>query len=257
MSEVIKIHLEWKYTPVNYFEEPINIKGDGFQLSISDGVALAKIEPLLHSRKPEIKEELTRLIENRLHALQIISHRDFTLSKPSRTDLKEDGTRGIFLQIDELAIATSICPVDLIIRDKNGNIVTDTKQERVDRQNWFAETVDKYRTMDVTLDQMLKSYQMAVKDPKDELVHLYEIRDALSSRFRNRKNAIKALGIIEKEWGIIGDLADNQPLKEGRHRGKNAGTLRPAEKHELEMARKSVVNLVEKYLILLETKKHK
>ena len=257
MSEVIEVQLKWEYTPDNYFEEPIHIKGNGFALEISDGVAIAKIEPSLHSRKPEIKEELTHLIENRLHAVQIMSHRDFTLSNPSRTDLIEDGTRGIFLEAHSIRVKTKTGSADLIIRDKDGNIVSDTKRERLNKLKWFAETIDKYRTMDVTLDQMLKSYQMAVKDPKDELVHLYEIIDSLSSRFGNKKNVIKALGITEKEWGIIGDLADNQPLKEGRHRGKNAGTLRPAENHELEIARKCASKFVEKYLIFSETKNHK
>jgi hypothetical protein len=84
---------------------------------------------------------------------------------------------------------------------------------------------------------------------------LYEIRDALSARFGKQKNAIKHLNIANKEWDIIGDLANHQPLEEGRHRGEFTGALRPAEKYELEMARKAVSNLVEKYLIYLETTK--
>jgi len=36
--------------------------------------------------------------------------------------------------------------------------------------------IEAYRYTDSTLDQMLRSYQISVKDPGNELVHLYEIR---------------------------------------------------------------------------------
>ncbi len=60
----------------------------------------------------------------------------------------------------------SIESVDLVVRDKGGNIVSDTKRDRLNKQKCFSETLVKYRGLDKTLDQMLKSYQMAVKDPK-------------------------------------------------------------------------------------------
>ncbi len=252
MLEVVEVQLEWKYTPKNYFEEPIHIIDERFELSISDGVAFAKIEPLFYSQHPEINEYLTRLIETRLQAVQLISHRDFILNKPSRSELRNDGTKNTFLEVEPIVMKVSIKPVDLMVRDKDGNIVSDSKKERLDKQRWFSETVAKYRSIDSTLDQMLKSYQMAVKDPKNELVHLYEIRDALSARFGKKKNAMKQLYITNKEWDIIGDLANSQPLEEGRHRGKAVGKLRSAENHELDIARKSASNMVEKYLIFLE-----
>lgn len=252
MPEVIEVQLEWKYVPESYFEEPIHIKDKGFELSIRDGVAFAKIDASFHEQNPEIREYLTRLIESRLQAVQIMSHRDFTLSKPRRSDLRNDGTKNIFLEVDPIVMKMSIGPADFVVRDKDGNIVSDTKQARLDKQKWFSEIVAKYRGVDDTLDQMLKSYQMAVKDPKNELVHLYEIRDALVSRLGKKKSVLKHLCISNREWDIIGDLANVQPLEEGRHRGKAAGRLRPAENDELERARKSVSNLVEKYLIFLD-----
>lgn len=251
-STVVKVQLEWKYTPESYIEEPIRIKEEGFELSISDGVALARIEPSFHSQHSYIKEYLTGLIESRLLAVQIMFHGDFTLNKPSRSDLKRDGTKNIFLEVDPIVLKMSVGSVDFVVRDKDGNIVSDTKRDRLDKQKWFAKTVDKYRGVDSTLDQMLRSYQMAVKDPKNELIHLYEIRDAFSARFGKKKNAIKHLDITNHDWNIIGDFANIQPFEEGRHRGKSVGALRPAEKHELAMARKSVSYLVEKYLVFLE-----
>ena len=253
MNEIEEVQLEWKYTPEKYFEEPICFKDEGFKLSISDGIALARIDPYFYSKNKGIKEQLTNLIENRLHARQIMFHEKFTLSKASRSDLRKDGAKNVFVELDSLVMSSSIGSVDIIVQDKEGNIVSNTKQDRMDKQNWFADTIDKYRSIDPTLDQMLRSYHQSVHDPADELVHLYEIRDALSSRFGNTDKALKNLRITKKEWDIIGDLANAQPFEEGRHRGKSAGLLRPAGDHELNIARECARNLVEKYLKFLES----
>jgi len=254
MSRVIEIHLEWKYTPENFVEAPIQISDKGFHLLISDGMALAKVDPAFFEANPDTKETLTSLIEHRLRAVQIMSHRSYTLSKPSRTDLREDGKKNRFVEAHILGSSCSMTgsPVDFIVKDVDGQIIADSKRDRLDRQKWIAEVSDKYRGSDSTLDQIFNSYQKAVNDPEDELVHLYEIRDALKTKFGKGHKARKALGITEKEWKEIGRLADSEPLKEGRHRGNFAGKLRPAEKHELEEARKSALNIIERYLIYLE-----
>lgn len=252
MSKVLEIHLEWKYTPSNYLEEPIEILNSRLSLKIFNGIAIAHIEPETFENNSSISDELTKIIENRLYAVQVLTHKEFSLGKPSRSDLRQDGKRNIFTEVPSLAIGVSLGIPDLLLTDKDGNTITDTKKDRLEKQKWFAETVDKYRAIDSTLDQLLKSYQMSVIDPGDELVHLYEIRDALQEEFGNRKKAFKELGITDKEWKVIGYLADNQPLEQGRHRGKFVGVLRAAERSELDAARKSAADFIEKYLIYLE-----
>lgn len=252
MSKVVSIQLEWKYSPGIYLEEPILIEFEGGELEIKDGVAIAVIEPEAFHADKSIREELTNKIENRLHAVQIMTHKDFELSKPSRTDIREDGKKNYYLEIESCVINMSVGTLDLVVHDKDGNIISDTKKERLDKQSTFAYLIDKHREHGATLDQMLKSYQQSVKDLKNELVHLYEIRDALFNKFGSKANAIKALGITKTEWDEIGILANSLPLKQGRHRGQYVGTLRNAESAELEMARKSVVHLTDKYLEFLE-----
>lgn len=254
MSKIVSVQLEWKYFPETYLEEPISISFKGGDLEIKDGVAIAIIDPEIYHADSSIREKLTQKIENRLHAVQIMTHKDFELSKPSRTDIREDGKKNHFLEAEPCIVSMSVVgTVDLVAKDKDGNIVSDTKRERLDKQKRFASLVDKYRRSDATLDQMLKSYQKSVKDPDNELVHLYEIRDSLYKRFGSKKNAIQKLGITSAEWDEIGILANTLPLKQGRHRGKAVGALRNAEIDELEKARKSVAYLVEKYLEYLET----
>lgn len=251
MSKVLEIHLEWKYTPSNYLEEPIEILNPGLSLKIFNGIAIAHIEPETFEKNSSISGELTRLIENRLYAVQISTHKNFSLSKPSRSDLREDGKRNIFIEVQCLVIGCSLGIPDIVMTDKDGNIISDTRQERIDKQKWFAEMADRYRDADSTLDHILKSYQKSVIDQEDEFVHLYEIRDTLSAKFGGENNAKKELEITNNEWKVIGVLANNSPLKQGRHRGKSVGSLRAAEPSELEVARKSASLLIEKYLIFL------
>lgn len=252
MNKVVSVQLEWKYSPETYIEEPISVEFEGGTLEIKDGVALALVDPELFHADHSIRDELTRKVESRLHAVQIMTHKSFELSKPSRTEIQEDGRKHYFVEVDSCVIATSLGSVDSTVKDKDGNIVSDTKRERLDRQSKFADLVEKHRASDATLDQMLKSYQQSVKDPSNELVHLYEIRDALSKKFGSRNATIEALGNTSREWDEIGKLANYLPLEQGRHRGQAVGSLRSAEPSELETARKSAAHLVEKYLEFLE-----
>ncbi|MEZ0185656.1 MAG: hypothetical protein AB9Q23_04645 [Candidatus Reddybacter sp.] len=252
MSKISSIGLEWKYSPENYLEEPISFVFEGGTLEIQKGTALAIVDPITYQANDTLRDELTRRIKNRLHAVQLMTHKEFNLSKASRTDIREDGTKHHYLEVDSIVMKVSMGSPDLVVKDKNGNIVSDTKRERLDKQEWYASLVDKHRSLDLTLNQMLESYQASVSDPANELVHLYEIRDSLANKFRAKKSAVKNLGITTQQWDEIGELANSRPLKQGRHRGKSAGSLREAEAYELEQARKSVVYLVEKYLEFLD-----
>lgn len=251
----MSVQLEWTYSPETYLEEPILIEFEGGRLKIKDGVALATINPEIFHADDSVREKLTKKIENRLHAVQIITHNDFKLSKPSHTDILEDGRKNCFLEVDSCEIAISVESVDIVVKDKDGNVLSDSKRERLNKQRKFAVLFDKHRANDVTLDQMLKSYQQSVRDPQNELVYLYEIRDALSKRLGSKSKAISALGITYVEWDIIGKIANTMPLKQGRHRGQAAGSLRDAESEELKMARKSALHMIDKYVEFLEASK--
>ena len=257
MSNVIAVQLEWKYSPRTYLEESILINFDGGSLEISDGIAFASIDSEVFHATPWIQNDLTKRIESRLHAVQMMAHKDFALSKPVRTDIREDGKKNYFLQVDSGRFVVSCGTVDLAVFDKDGKLVADSKRERLDEQNALADLIDRHRASDAVLDEMLKSYRQSVKDSDDELVHLYEIRDILSCRFGSKTCAIRALGVRKDEWDQLGQLANVKPLKQGRHRGRFVGSLRDAELAELKIARKSAVRLIKKYLDFLEVSRNK
>ncbi|OKY25658.1 hypothetical protein [Thalassotalea sp. PP2-459] len=220
MSPVESIELEWNYSPLNYLEETIQLEYDGISIEIKDGKVTAKITPETFEQSPSIQKKLQDIVESRFHAVQIFNHKNYELSKPSRTDLRQDGKKHHYLQLESLTCKISVGTMDFVVKDKHGNVKSDTKRERIDKQQWYAETMEKHRKTDTTLQQLISSYQMSVKDPDNEFVHLYEIRDALVTRFTSKKNALRELNITDDQWDEIGKLANALPIKQGRHRGK-------------------------------------
>ncbi len=99
---------------------------------------------------------------------------------------------------------------------------------------------------------MLNSYHTAVADSNNELVHLYEIREGISAKFGSESAVRKLLNISSSQWSRLGQLCNNEPLKQGRHRGKTIGALRDASESELAEAREISRAMIEAYLQYLE-----
>lgn len=91
-----------------------------------------------------------------------------------------------------------------------------------------------------------------MRDSNNELVHLYEIRDALSVKFGGETSARAALAITSSQWSRLGQLCNIEPLRQGRHRGKTSGALRDASEAELTEARGIARAMIEAYLQHLE-----
>lgn len=84
----------------------------------------------------------------------------------------------------------------------------------------------------------------SIRDPNNELIYLYEIRDALSRKFGNSDKAISVLDIPKTKWKDFGKLCNYEPLKQGRHRGQHAA-LRNATDIELSEARETAKTIIE------------
>ena len=252
MSEVISIQLEWKYKPENFLEEPVTISHKGVDIELKEGLAKAEIKPVVFNSYDNLIDELTNQIHNRLKSVQLISFKSYELSSPGRTDIKENGKKKYYLSGKVGNYIISGGSVDFVHRDKNGNIIRDTKKERLDKQDKYTELLNKYSD-DETLSQMLTSFSNAVEDPDNELVHLFEIRDALIHKFDSKKETRRILSITKPHWNNFGNLANNLPLNQGRHRGSNVGQLRDATKEELNQARDLARMFIEKYLEYLNS----
>lgn len=163
-----------------------------------------------------------------------------------------DGLKDYFINAKPGVLHIFGDSIDFTLTDKDGNIVRDTQAERIRKKQSLADLSEKFGRADATAKSILKSYKMAVADPDNELVHLYEIRDALAKKFGGERQACNVLDISSRQWSRLGQLANDERLKQGRHRGKSLGDLRDATEAELEEARNIARYFVEAYLTYLE-----
>jgi hypothetical protein len=244
--------LTWRFSPPDYFEGAIYIKRDDYVISIDNGTAEARISPETYDKDQGIRDRLTAALHDRFMGAQLFSHKQYELSKASMYRLHPDGRKDITVFAEPIAIRSTFNAGDIIVKDKYGNVIIDSRQERIQKKQVLAELAEKYRQKDPFFASMLKSYNDAVNDPGNELVHLYEIRDSIVKHFGGKSKAQNVLGITQRQWSIFGNLANDEPLKQGRHRGKNPGVLRDATEEELRVARSVARELVEAYLNYLE-----
>ena len=245
------IVLEWSFSPPDYFEDSTHLARNDYEMTIENGRVEAKINPAVFENNPTMRDDLTNLLNDRFLGVQLLTHKPYQLSKASMYRLHPNGRRDITVFVDP-AIAMATCTAEFIITDKDGKVIIDSKRDRIEKKKELAGLAEKYRGSDPTAASLLNSYRMAVNEPNNELVHLYEIRDALSKKFGKKPDACRVLNITHKRWKRLGLLSSEKPLKEGRHRGKNPGTLRDATESELKEARNIARALVEAYLLYLE-----
>jgi hypothetical protein len=245
--------LEWNFSPSDYFEEPIEISRDDYTMIIADGNVQAKIDSLVYEADPSMRQRLHDALNDRFLGVQLLSHRAYQISKPKMTRVHPDGRRDFFLEPETGRFDYFGNAVDFRVTDRHGNVISDSRLDRIEKKKSLAELVARYRSSDGALDSLLRSYDAAVRDPNNELVHLYEIRDALSMRFGGETPARAALGISSSQWSRMGQLCNSEPLRQGRHRGKTGGALRDASEAELTEVRAIARSMVESYLRCLES----
>ena len=244
--------LEWDFSPPNYFEEPIEISRQNYIMTIEAGKATATIDYATFNANASMRNELHDGLNSRFLAVLLFSHLAYKLSNPKMTHVHPDGHTDIFLEISSSVSKMSIGTLDLQVADKDGNIISDSRRERIEKKKKRAELVATHKPNDPLVAALLHSYQTAVTDPNNELVHLYEIRDAISKKFGNESKVRKKLAITSSQWSRLGQLCNDEPLKQGRHRGKAVGTLRDASESELVEAREISQTMIEAYLQYLE-----
>lgn len=243
-----QVLLEWSFTPPDFFEQDTVISRSDYKLTIANGRAVCEIDPNVFDANPSMRDDIHRALLDRFRGAQLVSHAAFKLSGPELTRVKHDGSRAHFVEMHAALKLSG--QFDVKVTDGKGNVLSDTRQERIDEKTRLADATEAHGG-DVALASATQSYSQSVQDPKNELVHLYEVRDAFSKRFGDKKAALKALGVSENKWSRLGQLSNDEPLKQGRHRGKVLGQLRDATEAELSEARSIARELIEGYIAFL------
>jgi len=240
--------LEWRFSPPDYFDSQIEIEQGDYTMIVTDGKVEAKVDSAVYEANPSMRDALHDVLNSRFLGFQLSSRKAYNLSSPNKTRVEHsEGRKDYILEVEPAHLELIGHPVTLLKCYKDGNVVTDGQTVKMKS---LVDLVGKHYK-DEVLMSLLKSHKASVSDPDNELVYLYEIRDALHRKFGNDGTARSRLGISKKDWKILGKLCDTVPLKQGRHRGLHE-TLRDATDVELSEARGIAKAMIEAYLEYLD-----
>ena len=250
-----KYIIKWTFTPEDYFEEPFKIEDECFEMWVDIGTVKAEIvEEICFDPNIEAKK-LHSILEGRFYGAEIFLHKPFSLSGPSIIKLDADGRKHYYLHAKSGVVAMTVGRSESELVDKNGKLILSTRRDRIEKILLFSELVSKYKLIDPVVDSIITSYHNAIIYPENEFVYLYEIRDALVDRFGNEKNAIDAIKVSRKSFRRLRQLACNEPLAQGRHRGEHVGKIRAATEVEIAEARTIARKMIMNYLLYIDNKK--
>ncbi|MFC2142631.1 hypothetical protein ACFLR7_06835 [Acidobacteriota bacterium] len=244
--------LEWIFTPPDYFEEPFRVDRDNYEMTIENGKVEARMEAQYYDSEPDLWIKLHESLYARFLVAQILNAKPFELPTPNMIRILPDGKRHRRMFADSGEYKLHGQPIDFRHTAANGDVLSDTRRERIEKRESLSELVEKHREGNATLQSLLNSLQSSVLDRDNELIHLYEVREALAKKLGGEDEICSTLGISKKEWSELGRLANYEPLKQGRHRGNHASEMRDATEDELIKARRISQTLLEKYLDYLD-----
>jgi len=245
------VEIEWSYTPPTYFEEPITLERDGYTIQIREGKIKATMPGSRLDSQEGLREVITNELDNYFLGAQPFRNARFKISGGAINRYYPDGRKNTTIVIQSGTFKMTGGRVDLVYTDSNG-IVQDTRKERIKKTQRLAELASQYAPRNVTAKAVLKSYDAAINDSANELVHLFEVWETLAKTFGSEADARNSLGISNAKRSRLGQLANDEPLRQGRHRGKHPGGLRNATTDELDEARSIARKMIGAFLEYLE-----
>jgi len=241
-----RTELEWMYQPADFFEAPYRDVNSEYELLVEGGRAIATLCVPEDPVNEELNIRIRTHVENVLLTRQLQVHRGYDLQGPHIRQQTEGG-RSVMIQVGATAAIAFASQADFIVRDAAGSIVRDTRAERIAENTQLLDFIAPKLTQSSELREMVTSYSRSIADPRNELVYLYEIRDGLSKYYGGEQATRAALNITKTEWQRLGILANEQPLEQGRHRGKHPAGRRAASNAELQEARAIVLRWITEF----------
>lgn len=228
MNDDAKTVLEWTFEPTDLFEETFDVEILNGCVQIEQGVARGYFPASEYERGVEFRNEAHRELEFHIMAQAIVAGKPCVL-KPARLtreypDGRSDQT--IIMESAHFNLSTFPGNVDVIIRDKDGNVTSDTRAERIAEQAEFRAKAVHALPRFPEIRAMVESWNNSFKDEANCFVHLYEIRDRIQNEFGSAKEAQETLDVAD-DWELIGKLSNRPDNALGRHRGKGKNHKKP------------------------------
>ena len=221
-----RTELSWSYHPPDFFEGPYERTDRKASLQIDVGRAVVTVsggEP-----PPDVEQRLLAWVRHTLQIRGLQKGRTFELNQQPNVVEFRGSSRNVILRAGVGSFAITGGNLDVVQTDASGKTVVDTKAQRLKLQREDLDDLSAKAQAEPALGTMLESFSTALNEPDSEFVRLYQIRDALAKRFGSERDAKEALGISTSDWKFYGQMANDEPVVEGRHRGKSLGPLRNA-----------------------------
>lgn len=245
-----RTELHFHYEPPDYFEAKFVSQMKHGQLTADKGLAVyilsSATDPVEEAFRQQIAEEVGGVFKLR----QMIVRLPHKLTGPSLIQFTAERKRNVTMYLEPGRFSITGGNVDIKIRDAVGNVKTDTKAERIQTHEAFIGRLLAKLDHPV-LRAMVDSYVAATDDLDNELIHLYEVRDAARKHYGNDNEARAALRISRSDWSELGRLANDEPLRQGRHRGAHVAQLRDASEAELAKARSIAEQIIEAFAAVI------
>jgi hypothetical protein len=241
--------VSWHLQPAPLIEEPYSLSTNGAEVSASAGEVAITIPHSPGGVSASRLLQLRTVAEAHAAAAAISRGIGWRLEGPAIAHVGDDGSRTVQLTMGASAVFI-VEDVDTLVTDADGTVIHDSRRVRLNRQRELADLFIAAGAEDSLLTYLVEALQRARQRPDYELLHLYEIRDAVSKRFGADKRARKKLGISKDDWSFLGRLANHEPLEGSRHRGEHlagGAPLPPPTSDQLHRARAIAVAIIEAY----------
>jgi hypothetical protein len=252
--------LKGSYTPKDYLDNPVHISTQNLTLDISNGQIDASLKYYTDTPRAEMWEiemVISRKINNLFRFVRITKRKPFSFNIYTVQMRLADGTIYRIIKSEPTNAILTTTPAAPITPEE-ATKRAQAEQERVTQ-------AIKYTKNDVTLEFMINSYIAAADDPENELIHLYDVMDALREKFEVQSrnpitsrhdtnntviNKLQITGKRDQTWNRLENLAFEK--QQGRHKGRHHTNPQNATSEELDEARVITRFLISKYIDYLE-----
>jgi hypothetical protein len=241
-----RTELEWSYQPPDFFEAPYTSASPDCSLQIDGGTALATLRPAQNPLDATVEHRIEDYLRSVFLARNLQIRREFYLAERAMVHQYDAaGGKGVEIRVPAATATVRAGQPEFTITNADGIVIRDSKAERIAEHTSMLDMVASKAAQSPTLRRMLQSHSDSVSDSDNELVRLYEIRDALKVHYGGETKARDALGITEPEWERLGRLANDPHISQGRHRGgKQLTGTRSATADELQDVRTLAFNWI-------------
>ena len=226
-------------------------------MRIDNGKREANVYSDVFENNPTMKDDLANSLNARFLGVQILTHKPYQISKALMYRLHPDGSRIAFFVQRPFGGIIFGGRSEIIIGNKDGNVIVDTRRDRIERKKKLSELVENTSVLTPRLPSFLTAIiwllEIRIMSWYIFTIFLIFIEKIWGNKNKSRKmrklDACHALNISSEEWKYFERLANSEPLKQGRHRGMNPETLRSATESELDEARRIVRTFIEAYIL--------